>query len=61
MPNFTVDEIVEALRCCGQHDDNECYYCPLRGKYSFNDCAFDLYLKAASVIEDLRGRIDNGN
>lgn len=60
MADFTTDEIVEALRCCGQHDDNECYRCPFGGKYSFNDCAFDLYLKAASVIEELQRRADNG-
>ena len=53
MPIFTAEEIVKALRCCGQHDDNECYRCPLAGKYSCNDCAFDLYLKAADLVDSL--------
>lgn len=53
MPNFTVEEIVKALRCCGKHDDNQCYQCPFRGKYSFNDCAFELYLKSADLVDSL--------
>lgn len=53
MPNFTPEEIVKALRCCGKHDDNECYQCPLAGKYPFNDCAFELYLKAADLVDSL--------
>lgn len=53
MADFTAEEIVKALRCCGNHDDNECCRCPLVGKYSFNDCAFDLYLKAADLVDNL--------
>ena len=61
MADFTAEEIVKALRCCGLHDDNECYRCPLVGKYTFNDggfelhldCGFDLYLKAADLIDSL--------
>lgn len=51
MPNFTAEEIVKALRICGAHD--KCAGCPVGGFYSFNDCTFDLDLKAADLIDNL--------
>lgn len=48
-----VEKIVESLRVCGSHDG--CTGCQIRKirKYELNDCAFDLDLQAADIIEDL--------
>ena len=48
-----VESIVKSLKTCGSHDG--CSGCQIRKirKYSFIDCAFDLDLQAAAVIEDL--------
>ena len=48
-----VESIVKSLLVCGSH--NGCGGCQIRNMrtYSFNDCAFELDLQAAAIIEDL--------
>lgn len=46
-----LEKIVKSLRICGAHDG--CAGCPIGGRYSFNDCCFDLDLMAAAAIEEL--------
>ena len=49
------DEIVTALRCCGNCDVNECKPCPLRANA---ECQIKLTHAAANLIENQLREID---
>ena len=52
---MTRDEIVTALRCCGNCDVNECKPCPLRANA---ECQIRLTHTAADLIENQQRHID---
>lgn len=51
---MTRDEIVTALRCCGNGDVNECKPCPLRANA---ECHIKLTHAAADLIENQQNHI----
>ena len=52
---MTRDEIVTALRCCGNGDVNECKPCPLRTN---TECHIALTHAAADLIENQQRHIE---
>ena len=52
---MTRDEIVTALRCCGNCDVNECKPCPLRANA---ECQIRLTHTAADLIENQQRHIE---
>ena len=52
---MTKDEIVAALRCCGNCDVNECKLCPLRTN---TECHIALTTAAADLIENQQRHIE---
>ena len=52
---MTRDEIVTALRCCGNCDVNECKPCPLRAN---TECHIALTTAAADLIENQQRHIE---
>lgn len=52
---MTRDEIVTALRCCGNGDVNECKPCPLRANA---ECHIKLTHAAADLIENQQRHIE---
>lgn len=52
---MTRDEIVTALRCCGNCDVNECKPCPLRAN---TECQIKLTHNAADLIENQQRHIE---
>ena len=52
---MTRDEIVTALRCCGNCDVNECKQCPLRTN---TECHIALTHAAADLIENQHRHIE---
>lgn len=52
---MTRDEIVTALRCCGNCDVNECKLCPLRTN---TECHIALTTAAADLIENQQRHIE---
>ena len=52
---MTRDEIVTALRCCGNCDVNECKLCPLRTN---TECHIALTHAAADLIENQQRHIE---
>ena len=52
---MTRDEIVTALRCCGNCDVNECKPCPLRAN---TECQIKLTHAAADLIENQQRHIE---
>ncbi len=55
MNDMTRDEIVTALRCCGNCDVNECKPCPLRANA---ECQIRLTHTAADLIENQQRHIE---
>jgi hypothetical protein len=53
--DMTRDEIVTALRCCGNCDVNECKPCPLRTN---TECHIALTHAAADLIENQQRHIE---